>query len=177
MKFVENFVSYIYEKVKILHDHPVFDHYHPDRIKGLTRMNRDTGASRIHNCLPEMQLPSRDVVLRFTKNKEQLIELIVNKIKTDTVKIRNIITVTGKDPIPFKITNGCTEERTDLKTNQEEADTILIHQVAAMGPGKAVVISEDTNMFVLLLHFLSIADIKVNVLIEPTSHSWNPPPL
>ena len=49
--------------------------------------------------------------------------------------------------------------------NQE----ILIHQVAAMGPGKAVVISDDTDMFVLLLDFIATDDMKANVLMQPTS--------
>ena len=70
--------------------------------------------------------------------------------------------MTGKDPIRFKITNGSIEEQTDVKKNQKEANTILIHQVAAMGPGIAVVISEDT------MHFISTANIKANVLIQLT---------
>lgn len=68
--------------------------------------------------------------------------------------------MTGKDPVRFKITNGSIEERTDLKKKQKETNTILIHQVAAMGPG--VVISEDT------MHFISTANIKANVLIQLT---------
>ena len=132
-------------------------------------MSRDTGASRVCNFLPYMQLPSRDVVLKVTKNKEHVIELTVYKIKINIVKIRIKITVTGKDPIPFKVINGCIEEPIDLKTNQEESNTILIHQVAAMGPGKVVVISDDTDVFVLPLHYISTGDIKVNVLMQLTS--------
>lgn len=40
-----------------------------------------------------MLLPSPGVLLKITKNKEQLSELIVNKIKTVIANIRNIITV------------------------------------------------------------------------------------
>ena len=70
-----------------------------------------------------MLLPScDDIVLKVTKNKEEVIELIVNKIKTDRVNIWNTITRTGKSPIPFKVLNECVEKRTDLKTNQEDAD-------------------------------------------------------
>ena len=82
-------------------------------------MNRDTGASRIYVFLPDMQLPTWDVALQDTKNKEQLVEIIVNKIKTDIAKIRNTIKVTGKDLIPLKVTNECIEEWTDLKANQK----------------------------------------------------------
>ena len=38
-----------------------------------------------------------------------------------------------------------------------------------MGRGKAVVISDDTDVFVLLLHFISTGDIKAKVLMQPTS--------
>ena len=40
-----------------------------------------------------------------------------------------------------------------------------------MGPGKAVVISDDTDVFVLLLHLISTGDIKAKVLMQPTSAS------
>ena len=132
-------------------------------------MNRDIVASRVYIFLLDMQLPYQDVVVKTTKNKEQLTEVIVNKIKMDKVKIRNTITVTGKDPIPFKVTNECIEDQTDLKTNEEEVDTIFIHQIAAIGPGKAVVFSYDTDVFVLLLHYIYTGDIKANVLMQPTS--------
>ena len=77
--------------------------------------------------------------------------------------------MTSTDPIPFKVTNESIDEQTDLKKNQGEADTILIHKVAAIGPGKTAVISDDTDVFVLLLHFISTSDIKANVLMQPTS--------
>ena len=92
IKFVENFVLYIYEKAKISDVNLVFNRYHSDSIEGLTRMNRDTIANRVYNFLLDMQLHSWDVVLKVTKNKEQLIELIVNKIKTGVVEIMNTVT-------------------------------------------------------------------------------------
>ena len=54
---------------------------------------------------------------------EQVIELIVNKIKTYRVKIINTINVTSKYSIPFKVTNKCIEDKIGWKKNQEEADT------------------------------------------------------
>lgn len=38
-----------------------------------------------------------------------------------------------------------------------------------MVPGNAVVISEDTDVFVLLLNFISTGDIETNVLMQPIS--------
>ena len=92
IKFLENFVLYIYEKAKISDVNLVFNRNHPDSIEGLARMNRDTIANRVYNFLLDMQLHFWDVVLKVTKNKEQLTELIVNKIKTVVVNIMNTVT-------------------------------------------------------------------------------------
>ena len=42
-----------------------------------------------------------------------------------------------------------------------------------MGPGKAVVICDDTDVFVLLLHFVHTGDIKAHVVMQPTSLDSN----
>ena len=52
---------------------------------------------------------------------------------------------------------------------QEEADTILSYQVSVLGPGKTVVICNDTDVFVLHLHFVSTGDSKAHVLMQSTS--------
>lgn len=64
-----------------------------------------------------MQITSRDLVLKAIKRKEHLIEIIMYKTKTDRVKLKNTITVTRKDPIPFEVTNECIEEQVNLKTS------------------------------------------------------------
>ena len=89
-------------------------------VSKLTWMKKDTGARRLYNLLPNMQPPSQDVVLKATKCKEQLVEVIVNKVKTDTEKSRNMITVIRKDLSLFIIANRSKEEWADLMTNQEE---------------------------------------------------------
>ena len=52
------------------------------------------------------------------------------------------LTGTGKDPVP--------------------------HHVVASAPTKAIVIAENTSIFVLLLHFTFTGDIKPQVYIQPT---------
>ena len=47
-------------------------------------------------------------------------------------------------------------------------DTILIHEVVRIGPGKTAAISDDTDVFVLLLHFIFSGDIKANLLMHAT---------
>ena len=136
----------------------------------MTRIYRDNRARRVYQLQPEMELPARDVVLKVTENKVQLIHLIIEKFKSSAVEIncRSKIVITGKDPIPFEISNDVIKNRPDLMTTQEEANAILIRQVSVMSRGKAVVICDDTDVFALLLHFVSTGDIKAHVLMQST---------
>lgn len=56
-----------------------------------------------------------------------------------------------------------------LEDKPKREDTISIYQFATMVPRNTVVISEDTDVFVLLLNFISTGDIETNVLMQPTS--------
>lgn len=47
--------------------------------------------------------------------------------------------------------------------------TPIIHQVAVIGAGKALLISDNTGTSVLLLHFLYTGDMKANVFMQPAS--------
>ena len=68
-------------------------------------MYRDNGASRVHQLQHEMELPARDVVLKVTENKVQLIQLFLEKFKSsvDEIICRSKISIIGKDPIPFDL--------------------------------------------------------------------------
>ena len=64
--------------------------------------------------------------------------------------------MTGEDPVPVELTSAVKIHREDLRTNHEEADNILAHQmvVVATEENKGVsVISDDTDVFALLLHY------------------------
>ena len=78
------------------------------------------------------------------------------------------LTGTGKDPVPLQIFEGHISCCENLHTTQEEADNIIIHHVVASAPTKAIVIAENTSIFVLLLHFTFTGDIKPQVYIQPT---------
>ena len=86
---------------------------------------------------------------------------------------KNRIIVTGENPILFEISNGNIYNCHHLKTYQEEADAILIHQLRVVKPDKAVVLSDDTDVFVLLIHFLYTGDITGQVYMQSTSHDPN----
>ena len=66
--------------------------------------------------------------------------------------------VTGKIPIPTEVCNGLQIPRPDLKTMHEEADVIIPPQViylASLGCCSNKVISDDRDVFVLLVHYFA----------------------
>ncbi len=66
------------------------------------------------------------------------------------------LVLTGSDHVPVEINRGVIIKRQDMKTTQEEADTTIVQQVAEV---KAKKVADDTDMFVLLLHFCCHGDI------------------
>ena len=67
----------------------------------------------------------------------------------------NSLTIAGVDDVPVEITMGTCIERTDLTSSHEEADPIIVqHAISRCMQGENVrVISDDTDVFLLLLHF------------------------
>ena len=50
----------------------------------------------------------------------------------------------------------------DMKTTQEEADTMIVQQVAEVKAKKVLVVADDTDIVVLLLHFCCQGDIPAS---------------
>ena len=68
-------------------------------------------------------------MLTVTANKKQLIDCIVVDLelhKDDFIPCGHFLIVTGSDPVPVHIEPGTVNRRQDMRTTQEEADTILI---------------------------------------------------
>ena len=57
------------------------------------------------------------------------------------------LVVTGRDPVPMEINCDIVIQRRDMYTNQEEADTIIIQQVASVPSQKSLVVADDTGVF------------------------------
>ena len=78
------------------------------------------------------RLPAQSVLFSVTSNKIQIINMIIADFldhKHDNVS--HSLIVTGPDPVPFELSGaGLTIYRQDLRTTQEEADTIIIQQVS-----------------------------------------------
>ena len=76
----------------------------------------------------------------------------------ELLNLPNSLVVTEKIPIPTEVCNGLQIPRPDLKTMHEEADVIIPHQViytASLGCCSIKVISDDTDVFVLLVHYFA----------------------
>ena len=123
-------------------------------IKESTRSQRDTGASRVYSLNTTTLLPPREVTLSVTKNKKQLIQLIVLDLMSNKAMIDGKVIVTGASPIPVEITSSSITQRVDMRNTHEEADTIIIHQIITADVNNALVIADDTDIFVLLCHFV-----------------------
>ena len=76
------------------------------------------------------------------------------------------------DP-PFQIAQNCVTPRNDLMNSQEEADVIIIHQlmhvVETSNQSPISIISDDTDVFILLFYFYKVKCIDVDVFLETTS--------
>ena len=79
--------------------------------------------------------------------------------------------VTGEDPCPIEVQNEERRTRHDLETHQEEADIIIVQQVLkCVGEAQSIsVISDDTDLFVLLLHHYQMAGLEVPLNTESPS--------
>ena len=80
--------------------------------------------------------------------------------------------VTGPASVPVEIFKGAAIERRDLETTHEEADVIIPRQVvdaATQGSTCIKVICDDTDVFILLIHYYQQCLLTCIVLMEGTS--------
>ena len=107
--------------------------------KEVTRWKREKGASRVFRLKETSRLPARSLLFSVTTNKVQVINMIIqNLIEHKDDPVTPTLIVTGPDPVPLELpgphVNRDTGEvicRHDLRTTQEEADTIIVQQVVS----------------------------------------------
>ena len=100
------------------------------------------GVSRVYTLRNSTRLPPHKVILNVTKNKILLIDLIVSDLiahKTDLQTHTPV--VGGSDPISVDILKCSVRKHHDPTTTHEEADTIIIQQVARVEGGTILVIA------------------------------------
>ncbi len=156
---VTNVVKHITSKLKSsTRVHIIFDRYCEYSIKSGTRCSRKAPDSREHQLCLSSPLPPQDVALTVTKNKIQLIAMICDELVSSValLNLPNSFVVTGKSRIPTEVCSGLQIIRPDVKIMHEEADVIIPNQVAylaSLGCCTIKVISDDTGVFVLLVHY------------------------
>ena len=135
-------------------------------MKESTRHGRDKGASREYTLRNTTRLPPQKVMLTVTRNKVQLIDLICEDMAFHKEYFsQHKLVLTGSDPVPVEINSGVIIKRQDMKTTQEEADTMIVQQVAEVKAKIVPVVADDTDIFVLLLHLCCQGDIPVSTSV------------
>jgi len=173
--YVQNLLSYLRDKLKICDTYLVFDRYYDNSIKKVTRTARaGKDASRRHQLNLTTPLPAQKIVLTVTENKVQLINIICSSIKDhpEAFSTNTKLILTGPNPIPMEIAEYQVVERPDLRTTHEEADVIMVQQMvllASSGVPSIRVISDDTDVFILLLHFYQLKELACNLVMAGTS--------
>lgn len=171
--------TYLRQKLVQSDVYLVFDRYHAYSPKGCTRSRRSsiTESSPFHLTL-NSPLPSQAASLSIVDNKVQIINLLcdalVDRFQTD--RTDKELVITGPDPVPYSIQKGMCLRRTDLKVTHEEADVIIVNHVVdvARGTQKTIhIICDDTDVFVLLVHFVASEGLCNNIFLVPTRPSRN----
>ena len=153
-EFLNNFRCHIQNYMECGDVYLVFDRYMEGSTKESTRNERDQGASRVYSLRPATRIPPQKVILTVSRNKKQLIDLISNDLISYKNEFKNKLVITGNDPVPIQIEQGIVSRREDMAIIHEEADTMLIQQVASVSVANVLVIADDTDIFVLLCHFV-----------------------
>lgn len=178
--YIESFWSYVLQRLILCDVYLIFDRYYDYSIKDVTRRKRGnlkSGAG--HKLKLTTPLPAQHTVLTVTENKTQLIDMIFAQVRDkaldlsqDTKAFHNRLVITGSSDVPTEIHFGTTIDRVDLKTSHEEADVIIPQQVmyvAAEGASVIKVVCDDTDVFVLLLHYYQTNHLSCSLLMEGTS--------
>ena len=70
----------------------------------------------------------------------------------------------------MQLHKGIVIVRHDMLVEQEEADTIIVYQVAFIQPKRALVIADDTDVCLLLMHFSFTKNIAGKVFMSSPIH-------
>ena len=119
----------------------VFDRYTAGSIKESTRNDRDQGASRVYEQRPLARLPTQKVVLTVSRSKRQLVDLIMEDLQAHKDVLNGKLVIMGNDSVPVQINEGVLSKMEGMTITHEEADTMIIHQVAYVGVNIVLVVT------------------------------------
>ena len=177
--FVNNVLEYVFRKFEHSDVYVIFDRYFEYSTKSATRTSHAAQqASQRHELTSSTPLPSQTIGLRVTENKQQIISTICEQLKekgkihNETSKHR--LLVTGPSSEPIEIFKGVGIQRKDLELTHEEADVIIPSQVvdaATQGSMCIKAIRDDTDAFILHVHYYIKCSLKCKELMEGSSKS------
>ena len=169
-EYIKNFMGSLQFYLRKSCVYLIFDRYYPTSTKGCTRSNRaGKNASRKHVLTLYTPLPAQKVVLNVTQNKSQLIKLIHQYLVEHLTDNNNKLVITSEHPVPVAIKNGQITLMNCLHNTHEEADVIIVNQLvylAGIGASHISVICDDTDVFVLLIHFYCKQRLNCRVTME-----------
>ena len=102
-------------------------------------------------------------------------EQIKNKalsIPANEEEFNHKLLITGSSEVSQEICSGVVVDKIDLKTTHEEADVIIPQQMVyaiSQGAKTIIVICDDTDVFVHLLHYYLLRKLTCCLLMEGTS--------
>ena len=137
--------------------------YNEGSIKDCTRSGCDKDSNRVYTLQTTTKLPPQKVILSVSANKKQLIDLINDDLVSKKDVLTNKLFITGSNPVPTEIDSGVIIKRFDMRITHEEADTMIIHHIIHAGIPNVLVIADDTDVFILLCHFIFHGDIQSSV--------------
>ncbi len=122
------------------------------------------------SCLPRrlscLQLKARNSWFKFC---------LMSWLKTDCFICRvpgiTQLVVTGEDSCPLDVRNEERNTQYNLEIHQEEADIIIVQQVlhCVWEARQIAVVSDDTDVFVLLLYHYQMVGVEVPLTMESPS--------
>ena len=145
-------------------------------IKSSTRLDRGKLSARTHVVTPTSPLPSKTVTLNSSHNNVQLINLICEELVSMATSMKESpsVLITGSSPTPIEVKHGIAIARDDIRTTHEEADLIMVQQAYQSVLNHITeivsVISDDTGVFVVLLHFYWRLSLKTKILMQSTDN-------
>ena len=169
-QYIENLITRLNDYLKRCCVYLIFDRYLTRSTKSATRSDRaGMNVSRRHVLKLQTPLPSKDVVLKVTHNKIQLIKLIVQYLLDHLEDNDNELVITSEEPVPIVLRNGKISKRDALYHVHEEADVIIVNQLvylADQGARNILVVCDDTDVFILLIYFYCGKDLSCGVIME-----------
>ena len=169
--------SYIERLLRLLKDsdvYLVFDRYFQFSIKCATRSDCGKSSLRAFNVNLSIPLPLQADILNHIGNKKQLIEIIVCQL-TEILQTRNFmycLLITAKDAVPIELKDGELAYKEEWSVHHEEADVIITQQAMKAILERKVdnvrFISDDTDVFILLVHFHWKYKLSMKLTMEAT---------